>query len=141
MPRLTIGSHLAAALLLLVTGLAAGCNDSTTTPTTPTNPVSETLTGTITQNGVSVQPFNAAAAGTVIATVTTLAPSSSTVGFSMGTYSGTTCQVVLDNPAAVQGSILTANAATAGSFCVRLYDVGSITAGTTVNFTVTVVHN
>ena len=106
MPRLTIGSHLAAALLLLVTGLAAGCNDSTTTPTTPTNPVSETLTGTITQNGVSVQPFNAAAAGTVIATVTTLAPSSSTVGFSMGTYSGTTCQVVLDNPAAVQGSIL-----------------------------------
>ena len=141
MPRLKIGSRRAAALLLVLTGLAAGCNDSTTTPTTPTNPVSETLTGTITQNGVSVQPFNAAAAGTVIATVTTLAPSSSTVGFSMGTYSGTTCQVVLDNPAAVQGSILTANAATAGAFCVRLYDVGNITAGSTVNFTVTVVHN
>jgi pimeloyl-ACP methyl ester carboxylesterase len=137
-----IGSRLAAALLLIVTGLAAGCNDSSTTPTTPTNPVTETLTGTITQNGVNVQPFNAAAAGTVIATITTLAPDSTiTVGFSMGTYSGTTCQVVLDNPVAVQGAILTANAATAGSFCVRLYDVGKIAAGSTVDFTVTVVHN
>jgi len=142
MPRLKIGPRRAAALLLVVTGLAAGCNDSTTTPTTPTNPVTETLTGTLTQNGVNVQPFNAAAAGTVTATITTLAPLSTiTVGFSMGTYSGTTCQVVLDNPAGVQGSILTANAATAGAFCVRLYDVGKITAGTTVDFTVTVVHH
>src|SRR4051794_2781403 len=78
MPRLTIGSRLAAALLLIAGGLAAGCNDSTTTPTTPTNPVTETLTGTITQNGVNVQPFNAAAAGTVTATITTLAPVSTT---------------------------------------------------------------
>jgi hypothetical protein len=142
MSRLRNGSRLAAALLLMATGLAAGCDDSTTTPTTPTNPVTETLTGTITQNGVSVQPFNATAAGNVTATVTALAPLNTIiVGFSMGTYSGTTCQVVLDNPAAVQGSILTANAATAGAFCVRLYDVGNITAGSTVNFTVTVVHN
>jgi hypothetical protein len=91
MSRLTTRSRLAAALLLILSGLAAGCNDSKTTPTTPTNPVTQTLTGTITQNGVSVQPFNATAAGAVIATVTKLAPDSTiTVGFSMGTYNGTT---------------------------------------------------
>ena len=64
-----------------------------------------------------------------------------TMGFDMGTYSGTTCTVSLANAAAVQGSILTATAATAGTFCVRVYDVGNIPAGSTVSFTVTVVHN
>ena len=141
MPRLTTGSRCAAALLLMVTGLAAGCSDSTTTPTTPTNPITDTLTGTIAQNSVSIQPFTATATGTVAATLTALTPSTITVGYSLGTYNGTTCQVVLDNPAGVQGSILTATAATAGAFCVRLYDVGAITAGTTVSYTVTVVHH
>ena len=131
MPRLITGSRCAAALLLMVTGLAAGCSDSTTTPTTPTNPITDTLTGTIAQSSVSIQPFTATAAGTVTATLTALGPdSTSTVGYSLGTYSGTTCAVVLDNPVGVQGSILTANAATTGSFCVRLYSVGAIAAGT-----------
>ncbi len=112
MPRLITGSRCAAALLLMVTGLAAGCSDSTTTPTTPTNPITDTLTGTIAQNSVSIQPFTATAAGTVTATLTALTPSTITVGYSLGTYSGTTCAVVLDNPVGVQGSILTANAAT-----------------------------
>jgi hypothetical protein len=131
-----------AALLLAASGLLAACSSDTTTPVTPTNPVTETLTGTVAQNSSSVLPFNATAAGTVTATLTTLAPLSSiTVGFSLGTYSGTTCQVVLDNPAGVQGSILSGNAATAGAFCVRVYDVGNITANAPVSYTVTVVHN
>ena len=74
MPRLITGSRCAAALLLMVTGLAAGCSDSTTTPTTPTNPITDTLTGTIAQNSVSIQPFTATAAGTVTATLTALGP-------------------------------------------------------------------
>ncbi|HEY7055946.1 MAG TPA: hypothetical protein VH814_13340 [Steroidobacteraceae bacterium] len=131
-----------AALLLAASGLLAACSSDTTTPVTPTNPVTETLTGTVSQNSSSVLPFNATAAGTVTATLATLAPLSSiTVGFSLGTYSGTTCQVVLDNPAGVQGSILSGTAATAGAFCVRVYDVGNITADAPVTYTVTVVHN
>ncbi len=142
MQRLTTGARLAALMLAAAT-LIAGCGSDTTTPTIPTpNPVTETFTGTVAQNSVTIQPFTATAAGAVTATLTTLGPLSTiTMGFSLGTYSGTTCQVVLDNAAAVQGSILTATAATQGTFCARVYDVGNITAGTTVSFTLTVVHN
>ena len=140
MQRLLNGTCLAG--WLAVCGLATACgSNTTTTPTAPGTSITEMLTGTVGQNSASVLPFTATAAGQVTATLTTLAPLSTiTVGFSMGTYNGTTCQVVLDNPAGVQGSILTASAATAGTFCVRVYDVGNITADSPVSFTVSVVH-
>jgi hypothetical protein len=142
MQRLISGVRLAA-LILAGSTLIAGCGSDTTPSTLPTpNPVTETFTGTVSQNSVTIQPFTANAAGAIAATLTTLAPLSTiTMGFSLGTYSGTTCQVVLDNAAAVQGSILTGTAATQGSFCVRVYDVGNIAAGSTVSFTLTVTHN
>jgi hypothetical protein len=141
MQRLITGMRLGG-LLMAVCGLVAGCgSDTTTTPTAPTTTITNTLTGTVSQASASVQTFSATAAGTVTATLTSLSPLSTiTVGFAMGTYSGTTCQVVLDNPGGVQGAILTGNAATAGTFCVRVYDVGNITADSPISFTVTVVH-
>ena len=142
MQRLISGVRLAA-LILAGSTLIAGCGSDTTPSTLPTpNPVTETFTGTVSQASATVQPFTANAAGLVTATLTTLGPLSTiTMGFDMGTYSGTVCTVNLANAAAVQGSILTATAATAGTFCVRVYDVGNIAAGSTVSFTVTVVHN
>jgi hypothetical protein len=64
-----------------------------------------------------------------------------TIGFSIGTTIGTICQATLANDAATKGFSFTATAATAGTYCVRMYDVGNVTADTPVNYTVTVVHN
>jgi hypothetical protein len=116
---------------------------SSTTPTTPTpTQVTDTLTGTVTQNGANTQTFTANAGGTVTATLTDLQPVDTvTIGFSIGTTIGTICQATLANDAATKGFSFTATAATAGTYCVRVYDVGNVTADTPVNYTVTVVHN
>jgi ABC-type nitrate/sulfonate/bicarbonate transport system permease component len=134
---LRIGSLVAIVLATLVAACGSSSNPTTPTPTQ----ITDTLTGTVNQNGAVVQTFTTTTSGTVTATLTTLAPVSTiTVGFALGTYNGTTCQVVLDNPLAVQGSILTGTAQTAGTFCARVYDIGNITADSPITFTVTVTH-
>ena len=129
---------LAAALALMP--LVAGCGSSTS-PTTPTNPVTESFTGTITQNSAATNTFSTTTSGTVTVTLTALAPlATQQVGFALGTWDGTACQLVLVNPAGTTGSQLAANASTKGNYCVHLYDVGNITADTPVTYTLTVVH-
>lgn len=134
---------LGAAALACAAALCSACGSDTTTPTTPTpTQVTDTLTGTVTQNGANTQTFTANAAGTVTATLTDLQPVDSvTIGFSIGTTIGTFCQATLANDAATKGFSFTATAATAGSYCVRVYDVGNVTSDTPINYTVTVVHN
>jgi hypothetical protein len=131
-----------AAALACAAALFGACGSSTT-PTTPTpTQVTDTLTGTVTQNGANTQTFTANAGGTVTATLTDLQPVDTvTIGFSIGTTIGTICQATLANDAATKGFSFTATAATAGTYCVRVYDVGNVTADTPVNYTVTVVHN
>jgi ABC-type nitrate/sulfonate/bicarbonate transport system permease component len=131
-----------AAALACAAALLGACGSSTT-PTTPTpTQVTDTLTGTVTQNGANTQTFTANAGGTVTATLTDLQPVDTvTIGFSIGTTIGTICQATLANDAATKGFSFTATAATAGTYCVRVYDVGNVTADTPVNYTVTVVHN
>lgn len=129
-------------LLCALTAVAGACGS--TTPTTPTPPptVTDTFTGTLTQNDGVTHQFTISAAGTVTATLTSVGPDSTkTIGFSMGTLIGSFCQIVLANDAAVQGSALPANGTPGGTFCVRVYDVGSITAETgPFTYTVTVTH-
>jgi hypothetical protein len=131
-----------AAALACAAALFGACGSSTT-PTTPTpTQVTDTLTGTVTQNGANTQTFTANAGGTVTATLTDLQPVDTVkIGFSIGTTIGTICQATLANDAATKGFSFTATAATAGTYCVRVYDVGNVTADTPVNYTVTVVHN
>ena len=129
---------IAAAVALMP--LAAGCGSSSN-PTSPINPTTETLTGTINQNSAVTNTFVVNAAGVVSATLTSLAPLSTVqIGFALGTWDGTNCQVVLVNPTGTTGSQLTANASTKGNYCVHLYDIGNIAANTPVSYTVTVVH-
>jgi hypothetical protein len=130
-------------LLCTVAVLAAACGSST--PTTPTPPtlVTDTFGGTLTQNGGITHQFNVTAAGTATATLTSIGPDSTkTVGFSLGFIIGTACQAVLANDAALQTNVLRASAQPGGSgFCVRIYDVGSITAATgPFTYTITVTH-
>lgn len=130
--------------MLLVTFVALGaaaCDDEPpTAPTTPPAPVTETFSGNITPNGVSIHSFSTTAAGTLTATLKQVAPDGTlVVGFSLGNWNGTACQVVLDNNAATGGAVLTGSISGIGNFCVRMYDVGNI-ATTPAAYTVEVVH-
>jgi hypothetical protein len=109
-------------------------------PTTP-DPVitTDTFTGTLTVNGGQTHAVFTGATGTVVATLTSLGEAPpETVGFSMGTLAVTgACNVVLANDAAVVTTVLTGSVATLqGSLCVRLYDVGKLTAPVEYSFTV-----
>jgi hypothetical protein len=130
--------------LLLVTlacGLAACDEDVPTAPTNVSPPVTETFSGAISQNGVTIQSFTTSRSGTVTATLKEVAPDSAlVVGFSLGNWTGTACQVVLDNNAATGGAVLSGTIQGVGNLCLRMYDVGNIVAPTSANYTVEIVH-
>ena len=130
--------------VVLMTALAAGSAgcDTTDTPTTPTTPVetiTETFSGNLNTNGAQTFNFNTAAAGVVNAKLSSVQPDSNTkVGLALGTWNGITCNVVLANDNATQGITVIGNVSGVGSLCVRVYDVGQLTAP--ITFEVTVVH-
>ena len=123
--------------------VAAGCEgEINNIPTTP-DPVfvTDTFTGTLTVNGAQTHNVFTSATGIVTATVISLGESApEKVGFSMGTLSTIgTCTVVLHNDFAVVNSSLSGTVASLnGSLCVRVFDVGSLTAP--VDYTITVNH-
>jgi hypothetical protein len=130
-----------AALILALAAGACGDDDNNNTPTAPTPPttVTETYADTIGRNGARTHNFSSGASGTVTATLTTLAPDSTlTVGFSLGTWNGVNCQLVITNDAATQGTVITGGVSSLGSLCVRIYDVGNIT--NPISYEITVVH-
>lgn len=128
-------------LLALAALGAAGCDEETTptTPTTPAPTVTESFAGTLNKNGAVTFSFAVAATGQVTATLAELGSSAVPVGLSLGNWNGTTCQIVLANDNAVQGTFVTGSMSATGNLCVRLYDAsGNITAETM--FKVDVVH-
>ena len=129
--------------------MAAGCGGSSTTTTPPTTPTptsaTETFTGTLNVNGGASFPFTVNGAGLITSTLAALtAPDGSTpdpapsIGLSLGTWNGTSCQVVLANDNAFQGQQLIGQSTSSGNLCVRLSDVGKLTSP--LAYTVTVVH-
>lgn len=128
-------------LLCSVLAFAVACDDSNTpvTPTQPAPTTTETFSGNLNQNGAVTNPFTTAASGTLTATLKSVGPSDTTaIGLSIGTWNGTACQIVVANDNATQGAVVTGTVSSAGSFCVRVYDIGQIEQ--TVSFTVEVVH-
>ena len=121
---------------------AAGCDPqtaNTTPPTTPTVPVTESFSGTVTVNGAQQFAFLALSSGFVQATIKTFGPETDLkVGLAIGTFNGVTCQQVLVNDAAGQGITVTGSVATAANLCVRIYDVGQLTQAN--SFEITVIH-
>jgi hypothetical protein len=134
------------ALLCALGALAIACGSSSN-PTTPT-PVTttDTFTGSVNQNGAKTHQFSTVAAGQVVATLKTVGPDATKpIGFAIGTFSTDAtgngiCQLVDAADIAIQGAVLTASASTAGKYCVRIYDTGSVTAATPFTYTITVVH-
>lgn len=143
--------RIACGLLLCALGALAGaCGSTSTAPTTPLTPITETFTGTINPAGTNLHTVVAAlTGGAVTATLTAVSPDATkTLGFSLGTYNPTLniCTVVFDNPAALPGAVFNATASTAGFYCARVYDNGSVAAAAadgsagSFTYTVTVAH-
>ena len=135
-------------VLLTVMMSVAGCNDNNnntpTTPTTPTTPATpattESFTGTLQKNGGVTFPFTATAGGSVIVTLSSVAPDPALqIGLSLGTWTGTACQIVIANDSAAQNAVVTGTLTSAANLCVRVYDPAS-KVGTSVDFSVTVAH-
>jgi len=132
-----------AALTLALATVGCGNDDDNNTPTAPSTPttVTETYADSIGRNGARTHNFTSSSSGVVNATLTTLAPDSTlVVGFSLGTWnaSAASCQLVITNDAATQGTVVTGGVSALGSLCVRIYDVGNITG--TISYEITVVH-
>ena len=131
------------ALVLSVAVAAAGCEgDINKIPTTP-DPVTvtDTFTGRLTVNGAQTHNVFTGATGLVTATVASLGETApAKVGFSMGTLSSVgTCTVIVHNDNAVVTTALTGTVANlSGTLCVRIFDVGALTAP--VDYTLTVSH-
>ncbi|MGH9373005.1 MAG: hypothetical protein ACRD15_15900 [Vicinamibacterales bacterium] len=130
---------------LLLACALAGCDDQPDTPTNPTPPstVTDTFSGTVTQNGAGTHNFTVSTGGAVTATLKAIGTENTlVVGFSLGNWNSTasSCSIVLANDAATGGAVLTGTMTASGSLCVRIYDVGNITAGSPATYSVEVVH-
>jgi hypothetical protein len=129
-------------LLSLSLPLLMGCEgEIANLPTTP-DPVivTDTFSGTININGAATHNVFTSATGVVTATLTSLGENPpEKIGFSMGTLSTLgACSAVLTNDNAIVTTNLTGTVANlAGTLCVRVYDVGSLTESVSYTFTVT----
>lgn len=121
---------LVAVLLPLLLTVSACESEFDNIPTTP-DPVTvtETFSGSININGAATHTFFTSATGTVTATLTSLGDNPpAQVGFSIGTFAGANCSLLITNDKAVVTSVVAGVVTTlGGSLCVRIYDVGSLT--------------
>ena len=120
--------------------MGCGWFDNPSEPDTVTP--TETFSGTLAVQGANVFTFNVKQTGTVSITLATLTPTS-TVGLGIGTATGTgstaTCNLTTFTNEATPGAApQITQTAPAGSLCVRVYDVGKLSASAT--FTINVVH-
>ena len=121
---------------------SSACSNSptaaTTTTATTTITVTDTFSGTLSRNGASSYAFSVSAAGTVIATLTSVAESTTVVGLSLGTWNGSSCSIVLSNDQAIQGTTIFGSVTAIGTLCARVYDVGKV--GSPLDYQISVTH-
>jgi hypothetical protein len=104
-------------------------------------PVTETFTGQVVQSGSSIHNFSTSSSGAIVATLKAIGTDNSlVVSFALGTWTGSACSLVLENPAATGGAILTGTMTGAGTLCVRVGDQGNIAAGQPASYTIEVTH-
>ena len=141
-------SPVLAALLLGVSACSDSSESSSVTTTSPTTTVTsstETFTGSVGRNGSAIHPFSVTTGGyTLLAGYTSIAPASVTaLGVGIGAWDATTSTCGLNqtqNDAAKAGSTALSGTASAGNYCIRVYDGGNIPEGITASYTVQVEH-
>ena len=126
--------------------LTGACSSTSTSPTTPATATpattTETFAGTVAQLATTGNPFSVSANGPVTIELTSVEPLA-TMGLGVGiaTWDGTTCgTAIAKNDNARSGATALNGTATAGSYCVTVYDSGNIPEGWTVSFSVQVIH-
>ena len=119
-----------AVLLAVAVLIMVGCaNDTITNPTIVSPcPCTDGWSGTLSKNGAFTHSFNINSLGAVTASLIALAPNSAQiVGLQLGVWNGNSCTAASSIDTATSGSTITLNASSAGTLCVRLYDVGFVT--------------
>jgi hypothetical protein len=126
------------AMVCALAGACGGSPDATASPTPTPAPITENFSGAIDKNGAVTFTFTVTAPGTITASLTSLSPVATlAIGISIGTWDGTVCSASLSNDNARVSDQLTGNTSVTGSYCIRVYDVGNITATEQVAVTVT----
>jgi hypothetical protein len=123
----TMSTKLFPAVILAIALGQVSCSEdiNPAIPSQPSNPVTETFTGTLTLNGGVTHPFSVTSSGAIRASIASLAPDSTvTIGLSLGTWNGTaeTCATVISNDHATVGTAIVGAADREGRLCVRVYD-------------------
>lgn len=131
------------ALALTLVAGAAACDDPGPTAPVIDIPVAETVTstysGTLARNGAITFPFAVSAAGVATASLTAVGPDNTVaVGLTMGTWNGVQCAAVISNDNALEFATITGSAGSAGTLCMRIHDVGRLSAP--ITFTIAVTH-
>jgi hypothetical protein len=130
MPSHAVTRHASLALVAVVLALGAGCGSATApSPTLQT----ETFTGTLQPLGTDFKTFTIAYAqstsdlSVTIDSLKTVAASTPvtgiTIGIGFGGVSGSTCSLQIQTPtAALATELFAPNGASAGSYCVQIFD-------------------
>ena len=134
-------------MMALVTGAVlatASCNwfKNNSNSTSPSTALTETFSATLYQNNSVMFTFTTTQSGTVAVTLTAVTPATTALlNLGIGTPNGTNaCTLTTSASSAVAGSIAQITTSeNAGSYCVKVYDTGTLSATSTV--TVTIAHN
>ena len=124
------------AMVMAAAFVASACANTEFSPTTPSvDMMTDEFTDTLSQGGQNDHQFTVRQAGSVTVILASISPLASlTIGLAVGTFDGTTCTTVAgtENPSAKVGTTIDGQAG-AGTFCVRVYDVGNIIDPATYN--------
>jgi len=118
---------------------AAACG-ADTTPTSPTETVTEDYSGTLAPSGTNTHTFTVRASGTLTVILNSVAPLSTlAIGVSIGSWDGTNCTVLAANPNARASTTTAAlsGSANQANFCLQVYDSGNLTGEITYAIQVT----
>jgi hypothetical protein len=129
------------ALFLFSAACASDTTSSTTAPTAVTT--TETFSGTVGQLATTGNPFVVSTNGPVTIGLTSVAPlATMAMGVGVATWDGAACGTtpISKNDNARSGTTALSGTATAGNYCVTVYDSGNVPADWTVSFSVQVVH-
>jgi hypothetical protein len=106
---------------------------------TPAVPVVETFNGVVNLRGAQTHTFASGASGEVRATLKFLVPDNQVrMGFALGTWNGSSCQLVIAKTDAVETTVLIGAVSALGSLCVYIHDVGNLVQPT--EYEIEVVH-
>lgn len=113
--------------ILVVGALTGACGSDRTT---------ESFSGTLTQGNSASHTIAVVEDGEIDATLSSTDPAA-TVGLKVGQPAADgTCTALVSNEAAVAGTVVSADATEAGSYCVSVYDVGNLSGSTSYGLSV-----